>query len=160
MSSTPRTALFAIWLTLYAGAAQAACVDGRVDLRGPGGTVTFAVEVADEPEERMQGLMFRRTMPQFNGMLFLWDTPGPRSFWMRNTFLPLDILFLDQQGVVQHIHENAIPGDETSIPSRSDAITAVLEINAGLSQMLGLAPGTQMRHPAFVADTAAWPCEP
>ncbi|MEL6680013.1 MAG: DUF192 domain-containing protein [Pseudomonadota bacterium] len=161
MSSTPDSWLRGVALgcvfAFFAGAADAACTDSRVDLRGKGGTVSFAVEIADEPEERMRGLMFRESMPQFNGMLFLWEEPAARSFWMRNTLLPLDIIFVDGRGVVQHVHENAIPGDETGIPSRSNDITAVLEINAGLSELLGLAPGTELRHPAFAED-AAWPC--
>ncbi len=90
------------------------------------------------------------------GMLFIFDPPRSVSFWMRNTLIPLDMIFLDRDGVVQRIHENAVPLDETPIPG-GDGIFAVLEINGGLSRALGIAPGSQLRHPAF-GSGAAWTC--
>ncbi len=139
------------------GAVWAACREDVVELRGDWGKARFTVEIADDPEEQMQGLMHRQSMATSAGMLFIYDTPRAASFWMRNTLISLDMLFLDAQGVVQHIHHDAKPLDETPIFGGDD-ILAVLEINGGLSRRLGLVPGSQMRHPAFAAGTAAWPC--
>jgi len=78
-------------------------------------------------------------------------------FWMENTLIPLDMLFLDDNGVVQHVHENAIPLDRTGIDGGS-GIRYVLEINGGLASVLGLEPGAELRHPVLNQETAAWPC--
>ncbi|MEL6584070.1 MAG: DUF192 domain-containing protein [Pseudomonadota bacterium] len=154
---TKRIGATALLLLLCAQVASAACREDRVDLRSNGVEVAFNVAIADEPDERARGLMFVESMPQFDGMLFIYEAPTVASFWMRNTLIPLDMLFIDPQGVVQRIHENAIPLDETAIPG-GDNVLAVLEINGGMSAMLGLSVGTEIRHTAFGSD-AAWPCE-
>ena len=115
------------------------------------------MEVADTPETRARGLMFRESMPRSAGMLFIYDRPQRVSFWMRNTPLPLDLIFLDETGTVTRIHRDAIPFDETPIPG-GGGVLAVLEINAGLSETFGFTPGDQMQHPAFDPADAAWPC--
>ena len=145
---------------MVTGAAQAAqgCSEDAVDLRGDWGRARFAVEIADDPAERAQGLMFVETMPMMEGMLFVYPRPGPVSFWMRNTLIPLDMVFLDETGTVARVHANAVPLDETSIPG-GDGILAVLEINGGLAARLGIAEGSVLRHPAMPQDRAAWPCE-
>ncbi|MEM1361494.1 MAG: DUF192 domain-containing protein [Pseudomonadota bacterium] len=117
----------------------------------------FTVEVADTDAERAQGLMHREHMPKSAGMLFIFERPQRAAFWMRNTPLPLDLIFIDKTGVITNIHENAIPFDETTIPSRG-RVLAVLEVNAGTSETFGFAVGDQMQHPAFDPDAAAWPC--
>ncbi|MEV8466273.1 DUF192 domain-containing protein [Fluviibacterium sp. DFM31] len=137
--------------------ADQGCATDRVDLRGPWGQASFSVEVADDRQERAQGLMHRKSLPRSSGMLFVYEHPQRVSFWMRNTLIPLDMIFVGADGRVRRIHENAIPLDETGIPGGTD-ILAVLEINGGLSGVLGLAPGTEMRHPAFDPEHAAWPC--
>jgi uncharacterized membrane protein (UPF0127 family) len=137
--------------------AQAACGDARVELRGDFGSVRFRVAVADTPNERAQGLMNVPEMPRMAGMLFVYERPQRVSFWMRNTLIPLDMIFADATGTVQRIHENAVPLDETPIPGGDD-IQYVLEINGGLSEQLGLSEGDEMRHPAIAQDGAAWPC--
>lgn len=137
-------------------AARPACAPEVVDLRGPGGATRFAVEIADTPETRAQGLMHREYMAPDAGMLFLFDPVRPVAFWMRNTILPLDLLFIDASGTVVKIHENAVPYSERFMPSGAP-VRAVLEVNAGLSEKLGLAPGTRVRHPGF-GPGAAWPC--
>ncbi|MGG7568306.1 DUF192 domain-containing protein [Rhodovulum sp. DZ06] len=137
-------------------AARPACAPDVVDLRGPGGATRFAVEIADTPESRARGLMHRETMARDAGMLFVFDPPRPVAFWMRNTILALDLVFVDDSGTVVKIHENAVPFSERLMPS-GEPVRAVLEINAGLSAALGLGPGTELRHPAFGPD-AAWPC--
>lgn len=143
---------------VVAGAALAECSLDRVDLRGPWGNAAFKVEVVDTPETRAQGLMHRPSMPRFSGMLFIFEPPpGPVSFWMENTLIPLDMVFLDQTGTVSHVHHDARPLDRTPIPG-GHAVMYVLEINGGMARTLGIAPGSELRHPGIPADLAAWPC--
>jgi hypothetical protein len=145
-------------LLLSSAAAHAACSETQVDLRGDWGKARFIVEVADDPAERSQGLMNRETMATNAGMLFLYDHPQRVAFWMENTLIPLDMLFLSEDGTVQHIHENAIPLDRTAIPG-GDEILAVLEVNGGMSKMLGITVGSQLRHPMLDQSVSAWPCD-
>ncbi|UWQ81048.1 DUF192 domain-containing protein [Leisingera sp. S132] len=133
------------------------CQLGRADLRGSWGQTGFSVEIADDEQERAKGLMFRESMPRGAGMLFVYDRPQPAAFWMKNTLIPLDIIFLDENGLVTSVHENAIPGDLSPIPG-GDEVFAVLEINGGLARRYGIAAGTQMRHQIFSASSAVWPC--
>lgn len=133
------------------------CSETRADLRWQGGQDSFRVEIADTMAERAQGLMHRDSLAQDAGMLFVYDSPRAVSFWMENTLIPLDMIFLDDRGVVRRVHENARPLDRTPIAG-GEGIRFVLEINGGLSGRLGLVPGAQMRHPAIGAD-AAWPCD-
>ena len=138
-------------------AAPADCRPDLVELRGPGGAVQFTVEIAATEARRERGLMNRRALPRLSGMLFLYDHPGRVSFWMKNTLIPLDMIFTDATGRVTRVHSDARPRDETPIPGGTEVL-AVLEINGGLAARLGIAPGTVMRHPAFDQTTAAWPC--
>lgn len=147
----------ALFCLLVAGPALAECRDDLAQLRGDWGKIRFAVEIADTPETRSQGLMFREDMARGAGMLFVYDAPRRASFWMKNTLIPLDMLFLDRSGTVSHIHHGAIPGDLTSIPG-GDAVKAVLEINGGLAKRYGIIVGSQMQHPAFLDGPAAWEC--
>lgn len=141
----------------FAGQLWAECSETRVSLRGDWGTASFSVEIADDDAERAQGLMHRTSMPKSHGMLFVYEEEQPRvSFWMRNTLIPLDLLYIDTDGIVQEIH-TALPLDETPIPSSGPRL-AVLEINGGLARAMGMTAGTQIQHPAFGAD-AAWSCE-
>ena len=134
------------------------CRDDRVQVRSAEGTSAFTVEIADTNEERAQGLMHRPTMPRFAGMLFVFDQPQRAVFWMENTLIPLDMLFIDEQGVVQNVHENAVPMDRTPIDG-GPGILYVLEINGGMAARLHIAPGAELRHPAIAQDLAAWPCD-
>jgi uncharacterized membrane protein (UPF0127 family) len=142
---------------LFAGASYAACSETRADLRGDWGSARFSVEVADDMAERAQGLMHRDKMAASAGMLFVYERPQPVSFWMRNTLIPLDMIFMDGTGTVTRVHENAVPLDETGIPG-GDGVQFVLEINGGLARRMGIAEGSVLRHPA-VGEDAAWPCE-
>ncbi|UOA27530.1 DUF192 domain-containing protein [Pseudosulfitobacter sp. DSM 107133] len=146
-----------LFLIFGANALWAACSQGAVELRGDWGQARFNVEIADTDAERAKGLMHRTKMAQSAGMLFVYDRPRSMSFWMRNTLIPLDMLFIDAQGVVQNIHRNAIPLDETPIFGGENMLAA-LEINGGLAARLGITTGTQVRHPAFRDADAAWPC--
>jgi uncharacterized membrane protein (UPF0127 family) len=91
---------------------------------------TIDIEISDNPEERVQGLMFRDTMPDSVGMLFLFDTPQPRYFWMKNTNISLDILFADTGKKIVSIQKYTIPHSQDPIPSYRDALY-VVEVNAG-----------------------------
>ena len=163
--ATARILIGALAAALAAGACAAqdaeapapeACREGVIDLRGDWGQARFRVEVADSAEEQARGLMFVEAMPRGEGMLFAYDAPRAVAFWMRNTLIPLDMLFLSPEGVVTRIHEEAVPGDETPIPGGDD-VQFVLEINGGLASALGIEEGSQARHPLIGAD-AAWPC--
>ena len=101
--------------------------------------------------------MHREKLASSAGMLFVYDAPQFVSFWMRNTLIPLDMIFLDETGVVQKVHENAIPLDETGIPG-GDNIQYVLEINGGFAGRLGITEGSELRHPA-IGDNASWSCD-
>lgn len=98
-------------------------------------------------------------MPRLGGMLFVYDHPQMVSFWMENTLIPLDMIFVDETGLVRHVHSNAIPLDRTPIPGGSDDIQYVLEINGGMAETLGIDAGSVLRHPALAQDLALWPCE-
>jgi len=147
----------AVALVLMAGTAMGACRDDKVDLRGDWGTASFTVELADDNAERAQGLMNRESMARSAGMLFAYPAPRPVRFWMRNTLIPLDMIFLDRTGTVQKVHHEAQPLDEALIYG-GDAIQYVLEINGGLARQMGISQGTELRHPA-IGENAAWPCD-
>ncbi len=139
-----------------ATAAGAACREDTVTLRGDFGEARFTVEVADDAAERARGLMFVEEMPRSRGMLFVYEDARPVAFWMKNTLIPLDMVFADAEGRVIKVHDNAVPGDLTGIPSDGPA-QFVLEINGGMASDLGIEAGAEMRHPAI--RSALWPCE-
>jgi Uncharacterized conserved protein len=145
-------------LGLAVPALASECREDQVQLRSPQGTAAFTVEIADTDAERALGLMHRQSMPRFSGMLFVFERPQRAVFWMENTLIPLDMLFLDAHGVVQSVHENAIPLDRTGIDG-GEGILYVLEINGGMAARLHLEPGAELRHPAIAPSLAAWPCE-
>jgi uncharacterized membrane protein (UPF0127 family) len=90
-------------------------------------------------------------------MLFVYDAPQQARFWMKNTLIPLDMVFTDRAGSVTHVHHDAIPGDLTGIDG-GNGVYAVLEINGGLARTYGIAPGTVLQHPVFSGGPAEWPC--
>ncbi|SFM24872.1 DUF192 domain-containing protein [Shimia aestuarii] len=137
--------------------AEGACTPTSLEIRGDWGQARFNVEVADTERARAIGLMYRERLPRSAGMLFVYEETGPVSFWMRNTLIPLDMLFVDQFGVISHIHHDAVPLDETPIPG-GRAVRYVLEINGGLAKALGISVGSEMRHPAMIQSIAKWPC--
>ena len=102
--------------------------------------------------------MFVEEMPMGAGMLFIYEAPTTASFWMRNTLIPLDMLFISEDGTVSRIHENAIPLDETPIFG-GEEVQYVLEINGGLSRRLGLEEGAVIQHPSIPPEIAILPCD-
>jgi uncharacterized membrane protein (UPF0127 family) len=108
----------------------------------------FTVEVAETPAQMEQGLMFRRTMASDAGMLFDYKTPTVATMWMRNTFIPLDMLFVDAQGRIVNVHQRAVPQSLDTIAATAP-VRAVIELNGGTAARLGIAPGDQVQHPIF-----------
>ena len=150
--------VFLVVSLIWAGQLMAeTCANDHVSLRGDWGLAAFTVEIADTPQQRAQGLMYREQMARRSGMLFIYESPRAASFWMKNTLIPLDMLFADKTGRITRVHSQAIPGDLTPIDGGSD-VYAVLEINGGLAKSYGITPGSVIRHPAFTDGPAAWPC--
>ncbi len=145
-------------IAMAPGIAAAECDPDRIHLRGPQGTSAFTIELADDAAERSQGLMHRESLPMSAGMLFVYERPQAVNFWMENTLIPLDMIFIDSAGQVVKVHENAVPLDRTPILG-GDNILAVLEINGGLAGTIGIGAGTEVRHPAMPQDLALWPCD-
>jgi uncharacterized protein len=138
-----RRGIAAIWLMLVV--APAALALERVDLfvLQAGGRLRFSVEIADDEVERGRGLMHRPALGENEGMLFLYPDLAPRAFWMKDTLIPLDILFLGADGTILAIAGDAKPMDETIIPSGLPA-KAVLEIRGGLAEQLGINIGDRV----------------
>lgn len=158
MGAALRGVAVSVALLLPAMAGAEVCAPDRVDIRTTDGTLlSFTVELADEPEEMARGLMFRETLAEDAGMLFVYQTPRRATFWMKNTLIPLDMIFVNPAGLVVHVHENAIPGDLTPIEGGPRTL-AVLEIAGGLARAVGIAPGAALRHPALPQQRALLPC--
>ena len=152
-----RSILIGICL-FWAGQTMAeTCAKDRVTLRGDWGQAAFTVEIADTPQARALGLMHRQQMARRAGMLFIYEAPQTASFWMKNTLIPLDMLFADKTGRITRVHHRAIPGDLSMIDGGTQ-VYAVLEINGGLANNYGITAGSVMRHPAFSDGPATWPC--
>lgn len=137
------------------------CPSDEVRVIAPDGTerARYRVSVADEPAERERGLMFLEELPANEGMLFLFEAPGEAGFWMRNTLIPLDLLFIDEAGRIVRVHPDAVPHDETPIRSRSPVIGA-LEINAGEAGRNGIVPGDLIGSPYFPSVCEPPPIDP
>jgi uncharacterized membrane protein (UPF0127 family) len=125
----------------------AACSDdSRLVINSETGEHSFTVELVDTPELRARGLMYRQELAPDAGMLFDFLDERPVSFWMRNTFIPLDMIFITADGEIKNIHVNARPHDTTSIPS-DGPVQFVLEIPGGRSVELGIEAGDTVEHP-------------
>lgn len=107
----------------------------------------FTVELALTLQQQARGLMYREHMDDDRGMLFLYEVEQPLSFWMMNTLIPLDIIFIDEKGVIINI-QHGKPRNTTPLPSSRPAL-AVLELNGGLCARLGIRAGDRLLHPAF-----------
>jgi len=108
----------------------------------------FKVEVAETPEQMVQGLMFRRSLAPDAGMLFDYKQPTAATMWMRNTLIPLDMLFVDTQGKIVNIQQRAVPQSDNVIAAAAP-VRAVIELNGGTAERLSIAPGDQVVHPIF-----------
>ncbi len=118
----------------------------RIDTAG--GPKALTVEIAADAISQERGLMFRRDLPPDAGMLFDFHQEARVSFWMKNTPLPLDMLFVKADGTVSSVEPNAVPFSTDSIPS-AEPVRAVIEINGGRAQQLGIKPGDRVRAAIF-----------
>ena len=109
-----------------------------------GKTHTFLIEVASTDGQRQQGLMFRKSMGDDRGMLFDFKEDRDVMMWMKNTFIPLDMLFISKSGKITHIHPNAVPHSEDIISSNG-SVRYVLELNGGAAKKLGIAVGDTVK---------------
>ena len=139
------------------GSAHAACTPGSLDLRWPGGQAHFTVEVAADQAAREKGLMFRDHMASSAGMIFVYQAPNHARFWMKNTLIPLDMIFADETGLVTVVHSDAVPQDLTPIDG-GEGVMYVLEINGGLAKRIGIAAGAEMRFDLIDPSKALWSC--
>jgi len=150
----------ALLLAAFAGtpadAAVAESAVGCVAVETATGEAVFRVEIARTPAQQAQGLMWRDQLQPDFGMLFLYDTPRPVSFWMKNTFLPLDILFVRPDGRIHRIARDTEPLSLDGIPSGAPVV-AVLEIVGGTSDRLGIRPGSRVYHPEIRGSGADAP---
>ncbi len=129
-------------------AAEAPSPQEELVIESSGRRHLFSVEVARDEAAHERGLMYRRHLAPDHGMLFDFGRPRPAAMWMRNTYIPLDILFIDGVGRITKIHPQAQPHDETPIESNG-RVRAVLELPGGTSERLGLKVGDRIRHPLF-----------
>jgi uncharacterized membrane protein (UPF0127 family) len=152
LSPLARAVGLLICATLLAqGGAQAAETSPRLealDIVTHGGLQHFKVEIADTPSSREQGLMYRKALAPDRGMLFDFKTPQPVAFWMKNTLIPLDMIFIAPNGRIISIARNAQPLDETPIPS-GGAVLGVLELPGGRAAEIGAEPGDRVRERIF-----------
>jgi hypothetical protein len=151
--------VLALGLARPGAAGEAACSRDRLVVHGADGPVAFRVELALTPEEQARGLMFRPSLPREAGMLFVYDPPRKARFWMKNTMIPLDMIFIDETGRIESIAERTTPYSLSTHESEGP-VRGILEINGGLSDALGIAPGAQVVHPAFEAAPPEHRCPP
>ena len=135
--------LFALLALALAAALPACAAKGPyVELKGQ----QYSVEVAEDEASREHGLMERTSMPQDHGMLFVFQDDTPRAFWMKNTKIPLDMLFFDQDRRLVSVQHDVPPCTADPCPAYSSGAPAayVLELNAGQARKIGVAPGDEM----------------
>jgi uncharacterized membrane protein (UPF0127 family) len=121
---------------------------GTLVLKTTTGDHNFTIEVATTDQERALGLMFRRSLPENSGMLFIYDPPQPATMWMKNTLIPLDMVFISAEGKVHRIESNTEPFSTTVIPSEGEVV-GVLELNAGEADKIGLKRGDKVVYPGL-----------
>jgi uncharacterized membrane protein (UPF0127 family) len=143
----PFHAVFAVLALLVPMAAVAAPLPVEtISIDTKAGPHSFSVEVAADDESREKGLMYRKTMAPDAGMLFDFHTPQLVSFWMENTILPLDMLFVRADGTIARIKANATPYSRENIPS-GEPVQLVIELNAGRAAALGITEGAKVHAP-------------
>lgn len=145
-----RSLFFLLFFILVNGVAPASAADSALVLTIQSGSRAnrFNVEFADTPEKRALGLMHRPSMPADAGMLFDFKSDQQIAMWMRNTRIPLDMLFIARDGRIVNIAERTVPFTDTAIPSKGP-VRAVLELNGGTAARLGIKPGDRASHPMF-----------
>jgi uncharacterized protein len=125
------------------GTSEAGLKQVELCLRSKGKTRRYVVEIAETPPQQTKGMMFRTELADDKGMLFPFREPRMASFWMKNTVIPLDIIFIRSDGLIENIGENAIPYSTDTVES-TGPVTAVLELRGGLTSELGIAAGDKV----------------
>jgi len=128
--------------------AQASFPVSELSIQTKQSSYDFQIELALDDSHREYGLMFRTELPEMNGMLFIYDQKRALSMWMKNTYISLDILFIDENGKIIRIAESCQPRSLSIIRSGGEA-KAVLEFNGGLTKKLGIEVGDQINYPIF-----------
>lgn len=141
-----RVAAFVI-LAMLAWPAVAAD-QNTLEIVSKSGVHVFSVEVVSNDADRAKGLMFRKELPEGRGMLFDFQRDQEIAMWMRNTYIPLDMIFIAGDGRIRRIAENTEPMSERIIPS-GGPVRGVLEVIGGTARRLGIAPGDRVAHPIF-----------
>jgi len=139
----PRLLLLSLLLPSMAPA-RAAPTESLIVHAG-GSAYRFDIELATTPDQRERGLMYRKSLGANAGMLFMYPDEEPVAFWMKNTLIPLDMLFIKADGQIVHVARNAVPLDETPIAS-GQPVRAVLEINGGAADALGIKEGDTVEY--------------
>jgi hypothetical protein len=114
-----------------------------INKANPAKTKKIEIEVADNDQERSRGLMDRRSLQESVGMLFIFERAEPQQFWMRNTYIPLDIIFIDANKEIVKIHKYAAPHSVDSYPSQKDALY-VVEVNGGFTDKYNIQEGDRI----------------
>jgi len=141
-------AILSVLIVLVALAPALALDRTTVEIASKTGVHVFTVEIADTEQARERGLMFRKELPPGRGMLFDFHREQQVGFWMKNTLIPLDMIFIDGRGRIVSIAQDAKPMSEDVIMSGGQ-VRAVLEVDGGTARRLGIAPGDQVQHPIF-----------
>ena len=136
------------WSTLANAQKSVSFERTEIFIETKSGQHRFAVEFAHTPEQLSFGLMFRRALPRDAGMLFNYARPQKVAMWMKNTLIPLDMLFIDTSGRIVHIRQRAVPGSLEAISSKV-LVRGVLELNGGTVSRLGITLGDKVRHKIF-----------
>jgi uncharacterized membrane protein (UPF0127 family) len=145
---TSLAAAFAVVLILCANPAARAASVQPLEIATKSGVRVFLVEMAATEEEKTQGLMYRKELPDGKGMLFDFSPEQQISMWMKNTYIPLDMIFIRADGRILRIAENTEPLS-TKIISSGGLARGVLEVIAGTAQKYGIQPGDRVAHPLF-----------
>ena len=132
------------------GSAQAKMRQDRLTVVTASGEYPLDIEIAETPDEKALGLMYRTSLSDAQGMLFPYGTPQELTMWMRNTYISLDMVFLRADGTVHRIEERTEPLSERIISS-GGPVAAVLEVAGGWARRHGLKPGDRVRHPLFAS---------
>ncbi|MCW5691326.1 MAG: DUF192 domain-containing protein [Pseudolabrys sp.] len=139
----------AILLGLWVIALPARALEtSTLEIASKNGVHAFTVELAQTEAERAKGLMYRKELPEGQGMLFDFKKDQEVAFWMENTYIPLDMIFIRGDGTIARIEQNTTPLSTRNIPSGAP-VRGVLEVIAGTVKKLGIAPGDKVAHPIF-----------
>ena len=129
---------------------SARAAEATLEIASKSGVHAFAVELATNDAERSRGLMFRKELPEGHGMLFIFERDEPVSFWMHNTLISLDMIFIRNDGRILRIAESTDPLSDRLIPS-GGPVRSVLEVIGGTARKLGIEPGDRVESPALTS---------